>query len=237
MLLHAGFSSCNEQGLLFVWASHFGSFSCWRAQALGVRTSIIEVSATQAQSLQCAALGCPGFTSCSTQGQSLQLVGYSIDSVVVCTGLVVLWIVRSPQTRDQTCLCLLHWQADSYLLCHQWSPPLLLYACVCVCVCVLSFSCLVVSNSLRPHGLQHSRLPCPSLMSTELVSPPNYLILCHPLRLLASIFPSIKVFSNELALWIRWQRFGPDWVTVCTQSLESESEGAQSCPTLQPHGL
>ena len=115
MLLHAGFSSCDEQGLLFfVWASHFGSFSCWRAQAVGVRTSIIEVSATQAQSLQCAALGCPGFTSRGTQGHSLQLVGYSIDSVVVCTGLVVLWHVGSPQTRDQTCLCLLHWQADSY---------------------------------------------------------------------------------------------------------------------------
>ena len=137
LLLHTGFSSCNEQGLLFfVCAYHFGSFSCWRAQALGVRTSITEVSATQAQSLQCAALGCPGFTSCHTQGQSLQLMGYSIDSVVVCMGLV-LWHAGSPQTRDQTCLCLLHWQADSYLLCHQWSPPLLLYACVSVWVCIV----------------------------------------------------------------------------------------------------
>ena len=42
-----------------------------------------------------------------------------------------------------------------------------------------------------------------SSMSAELVMPSNHLILCHPL-LLASIFPSIRVFSNEWALYIRW---------------------------------
>ena len=41
------------------------------------------------------------------------------------------------------------------------------------------------------------------LMSIELIMPSNYLILCHPLLLLSSIFPSIRVFSNELALCIR----------------------------------
>jgi len=41
-------------------------------------------------------------------------------------------------------------------------------------------------------------------MSIELVMPSNHLILCHPLDLLPSIFPSIRVFSNELALRIRW---------------------------------
>ena len=45
------------------------------------------------------------------------------------------------------------------------------------------------------------------LMSTELVIPSNHLILCHPLLLLPSIFPSIKVFSNELALSIRWPKY------------------------------
>ena len=45
------------------------------------------------------------------------------------------------------------------------------------------------------------------LMSTELVMPSNHLILCHPLLLLPSIFPSIMVFSNELALCIRWQKY------------------------------
>ena len=42
------------------------------------------------------------------------------------------------------------------------------------------------------------------LMSIELVMPSNHLILCHPLLLLPSIFPSIRVFSNEAVLHIRW---------------------------------
>ena len=46
------------------------------------------------------------------------------------------------------------------------------------------------------------------LMSDESVMPSNHLILCHPLLLLPSIFPSIRVFSNELALHIRWPSFG-----------------------------
>ena len=44
------------------------------------------------------------------------------------------------------------------------------------------------------------------LMSIESMMPPNHLILCHSLLLLPSIFPSIRVFSNELALCIRWPR-------------------------------
>ena len=46
-----------------------------------------------------------------------------------------------------------------------------------------------------------------SLMSIESVMPSNYLILCHPLLLLPSIFPSIKVFSNESVLRIRWPKY------------------------------
>ena len=45
------------------------------------------------------------------------------------------------------------------------------------------------------------------LMSIELVIPSNHLILCRPLLLLLSIFPSIKVFSNESALHIRWPKY------------------------------
>ena len=45
------------------------------------------------------------------------------------------------------------------------------------------------------------------LMSMELVMPSNHLILCHPLLLLPSIFPSIRVFSNKLALRIRWPKY------------------------------
>ena len=45
------------------------------------------------------------------------------------------------------------------------------------------------------------------LMSIELVVPSNHLILCHPLLLVSSVFPSIRVFSNELALHIRWPNY------------------------------
>ena len=44
-------------------------------------------------------------------------------------------------------------------------------------------------------------------MSIESVMPSNHLILCHPLLLLPSIFPSIRVFSNELVLRIRWPKY------------------------------
>ena len=69
--------------------------------------------------------------------------------------------------------------------------------------CWLLFSCLVVSNSLRPHEMQHAGLPCPSL-SPGVCSNSyplswgcylNHLILCHPLFLLPSIFPNIMLFS------------------------------------------
>ena len=67
------------------------------------------------------------------------------------------------------------------------------------------FSRSVMSYSLRPHGLQHTRPPCPSptprvysnSWSIESVMPSNHLILCHPLLLLPSICPSIRVFTNE----------------------------------------
>ena len=47
----------------------------------------------------------------------------------------------------------------------------------------------------------------PKLMSIELVMPSNHLILCRPLLLLPSIFPSTRVFSNESALRIRWPKY------------------------------
>ena len=47
----------------------------------------------------------------------------------------------------------------------------------------------------------------PKLMSIESVMPSNHLILCHPLLLLPSIFPSIWVFSNESTLHIRWPKY------------------------------
>ena len=47
----------------------------------------------------------------------------------------------------------------------------------------------------------------PTPMTIESVMPSNHLILCHPLLLLPSVFPSIRVFSNESALCIRWPKY------------------------------
>ena len=55
--------------------------------------------------------------------------------------------------------------------------------------------------------VQHQLLEPTQLMSIELVMPSNHLILCCPLFLLPSIFPSIWVFSNESALHIRWPKY------------------------------
>ena len=73
-------------------------------------------------------------------------------------------------------------------------------------------SCL----TLRPHG-QHAARQASlfftisrslfKLMSIASVMPSNHLILCHPLLLLPSIFPSVRVFSNESALCIRWPKY------------------------------
>ena len=69
-----------------------------------------------------------------------------------------------------------------------------------------------MSNSLQPHGPQHARLPCP--LTTPRVysnscplSPFNNLIFCHPLFLPPSVFPTIRVFSNESDLHIRWPKY------------------------------
>ena len=78
-----------------------------------------------------------------------------------------------------------------------------------------SVQCSVVSGSLRPHESQHTRPPCPSpapgIYSNPCplspVMPSNHLILCRPLLLPPSIFPSIRVFSNESALHIRWPKY------------------------------
>ena len=70
------------------------------------------------------------------------------------------------------------------------------------------------------------------LMSVESVMPPNYLILCLPLLLLPSIFPSIRVFSNESPLCIRWPK---DWSFSISGGLtRGELGGLQRQPPNSP---
>ena len=76
------------------------------------------------------------------------------------------------------------------------------------------------------------------LMSIESVTPSNHLILCHPLLLLPSIFPSIRVFSNELVLCIRWPKY---WSFSFSISPSNEYSGLISfrtdwCDLLAVHG-
>ena len=83
------------------------------------------------------------------------------------------------------------------------------YFCTFCYISLVQFSYSVMTDSLQPHRLQHARLPFSiswsllKLMSIESVMPSHYLILCHPFLFLPSIFHSIRVFSNELALRIR----------------------------------
>ena len=89
-----------------------------------------------------------------------------------------------------------------------------------------------MSNSLQPHEPQHARPPYPSptpgIWSIESVMPSSHLIPCHPLLLLPSIFPSIRVFSNKSALCIRWPTNSCKDVQPCSLF----SSVAQSCLTL-----
>ena len=85
----------------------------------------------------------------------------------------------------------------------------------CGCTTSVQFSCSVMSNSLWPNGLQHTRPPCllPTprvypLMPIESVMPSNHLILCLPLLLLPSIFPSIRSFQNSQLLASGGQSIG-----------------------------
>ena len=66
--------------------------------------------------------------------------------------------------------------------------------------------CYFIVHSTPAFPVHHSRT-LPKLMSIESVMLSKRLILCHPLLLLPSIFPSIRVFSNESALHIRWPKY------------------------------
>ena len=92
----------------------------------------------------------------------------------------------------------------------------------------VQFSHSVMSNSLRPHEPQHARPPCPPPApgvhpnQCPLCRPSDHLILCCPLLLLSSISPSIRVFSNESVLRIRWPKY---WSFSFSISPSSEHPG------------
>ena len=91
---------------------------------------------------------------------------------------------------------------------------------------VVLFSHSVLSNSLRPLGLQHARPPCPSSSTGVCSNSCPLSRWCHPTIsssvVLFSVFPSIGVFSNESALRIRWPEY---WSFSLSISPSSEYSG------------
>ena len=134
----------------------------------------------------------------------------NLENSAVATGLEKISFHSSPKERQcQRMFKLLH---------------------TCIHLSSVQFSCSAMFDSLWSHGLQHARPPCPSpapgvypkLMSIESVMPSNHLILCHPLLLLSLIFPSIRVFSSESALRIRWPKY---WTFSFNISPSNEHSG------------
>ena len=101
---------------------------------------------------------------------------------------------------------------------------------------LLLFSRSVMSDSLQPHGLQHTRLPCPSLSPGIFSNSCPLSQWCHPtisssvtpVHLLPSILPSIRVFSSELALLIKWPKY---WSFSFSISCSNEYSGLISFST------
>ena len=85
----------------------------------------------------------------------------------------------------------------------------------------------VVSDYLQHHEIQHARPPCPTPTPgvhsmDESVMPSSHLILCRPLLLLPPIPPSIRVFSNESTLRMRWPKY---WSSALASFLPKKSQG------------
>ena len=104
---------------------------------------------------------------------------------------------------------------------HMWWVCVSVFVlCVCVCVCSVQFSHSV--RSCKASLFIANSRSLLKLMSIELVIPSNHLILCLPLLLLPSIFPSIRVFSDESVLHIRWPKY---WSFSCSISPSNEYLG------------
>ena len=104
------------------------------------------------------------------------------------------------------CSTFLFFQSYSFIHCPQQPRKLVsyfVYARSCCC-CSVAQSWTVAHQASLSFTISQSLL---KLMSIESVMPSNHLILCRPLLLLPSIFPSIRVFSSGLALCIRWTKY------------------------------
>ena len=94
----------------------------------------------------------------------------------------------------------------------------------CCCCCSVTHSCSTpwdtLDCSMPGFPVLHYFLEFTQLISIESVMPANYLILCHQLLLLPSIFPSIRVFSSELVLCMRWPKCWSFSITVLPMNIQ-----------------
>ena len=152
---------------------------------------------------------CPAF--CDPMDYSLP--GYSVHGILQAR--ILEWVTMpsskgSSQPRDRTqgsnshLLCLLHWQMCSLSLVPPGKPQI--FSSVQSLSHVWLFATPWTAARQASLSITNSQsLPKP--MSIESVMPSKHLILCCPLLLLPSIFPSIRVLSNESALRIRWPKY------------------------------
>ena len=108
--------------------------------------------------------------------------------------------MSTPDLPNQLSTSQVTWKEDCQILDFQlsWDEALQFSS--------VQFSCSVVSDSLRALSITTSRSSL-RLTSIESVRPSSHLILCHPLLLLPPIPPSIRVFSNESTLHMRWPKY------------------------------
>ena len=113
------------------------------------------------------------------------------------------------------------------------------------CCYSVTESCLTLCNPMNcsmpgfPPSLISQNLL--KLRSIALVMPSNHLILCHPLFLLPSFFVSIKVFSNESPLCIRWAKYWSFRISPSNEYVLADTSAqvrhSVMSDSLQPHGL
>ena len=135
-----------------------------------------------------------------------------------------------PHVEALWCLSLTHYWLGNFYRNQHLGLAIFLLASQKLILSSVQFTHSVMSESLQPHGLQHARPPCPSptprVYSDSCpfshVMPSSHLILCHPIFFLPSIFPSIRVFSNESFVRIRWPKY---WSFSFNISPSSEHPG------------
>ena len=142
-------------------------------------------------------------TDCSLPGSSV----HGISQARILEWVAISFFRRSSRLRDQTCLW--HWQVDSLPMNHQ--KPLVRFSSVQFSSVQSLSHVQLFAMPFAAHQASLIITNSPSLlklMSIESMMPSNYLILCRPLLLLSSIFPSIRVFSHESVLPIMWPNIG-----------------------------